>query len=83
MTFVLRISLMTDDQARCAVCTAVLPIARSSAVTWVSGLAATGLGTAVAKTWWGRLLVIGTGLAATAIVDRLARPVCGRCGLAA
>jgi len=62
-------------------CSAVLPIARSSVVTWAAGLAATGLGTAVAKTWWGRLLVIGGGIAATAIVDQLARPICGRCGV--
>jgi hypothetical protein len=74
---------MIDAQFRCTACSAVLPIVRSSAVTWVTGLAATGLGTAMVKTWWGRLLVIGTGLAATAIVDQLARPVCGRCGVAA
>lgn len=74
---------MMDARVRCAFCSAALPIARSSAFPWVTGLAATGLGTTVAKTWWGRVLVIGTGLAATAVVDQLARPVCGQCGVMA
>lgn len=72
---------MTDEQ-RCTACNALLPIARSSAMTWGSGLVVTGLGMTAAKTWWGRILIAAAGVAAIALVDELARPACGRCGTA-
>jgi hypothetical protein len=73
-------SPMIDAQARCFICSAFLPVVRSSAVTWTTGMVVTGLGATVAKTWWGRVLTVGAGLATTALVERLARPVCGQCG---
>lgn len=70
---------MTDAQARCSVCNAVLPVARSSAIAWTSGLVVTGIGVAASKTWWGRLLSAGVGIATIALVEHLGRPVCGDC----
>lgn len=75
-------SYMSDDHLRCMACSAVLPIVRSGAVSWTTGLVVTGFGVTAAKTWWGRLFAAGLGIAAATVVDRLARPVCGRCGLA-
>jgi hypothetical protein len=77
------IRVMMNDDFRCTACGFGLPLAKSSATTWVTGLLATGLGTAAVKTWWARALMVGVGLAATAIVDELARPVCGGCGVRA
>jgi len=74
---------MIDAQARCAVCNALLPVAKSSAIAWTSGLAVTGLGLAAAKTFWGRVFVAAVGIATVALVDQLTRPVCGDCHVTA
>ena len=74
---------MTNDQARCAACYALLPVAKSSAAMWISGVTATGIGLAATKSWWGRLLIAAAGFAGGYVVDEIARPVCGSCGVRA
>jgi len=73
---------MSDDHARCAACSAFLPIARSSVVSWTTGLVVTGIGLKAAETFVGRVLAAAAGIGATMLIDKLARPVCGRCGTA-
>ena len=74
---------MTNDQMRCAACAAFLPVARHGAGKWIGGITAAALGRGLAKSWLGVALIAAAGVAAGAMVDAAAKPICGSCGVRA
>lgn len=70
-----------QNSIRCTACGVLLPVARNAASKWFMSLAAAGLGVPLARTPFGKVLLLGAGVLAIAAVNEAARPVCGSCSI--